>query len=107
MKEREHRPKIYIPKDKFKKLDPTIICALEEECRCVIIPADDDEIQHLEDNAIPYTMKPELPDIKMLTPPLYDLPHTKGGRYHEPPRDLKKKKKSKRRQQKQSRRRHK
>lgn len=46
----------------------------------------------------------ELPDIKVPAA-VYDLPHVKGGRYQEPPRDLKKKKKAKRRQQKQARRR--
>ncbi len=46
-----------------------------------------------------------LPDSAALQPAVYDAPRAKGGRYHEPPRDLKKKKKAKRRQQKQSRRR--
>lgn len=46
----------------------------------------------------------ELPDSAALQPAVYDAPHAKGGRYHEPPRDLRKKKKAKRRQQKQSRR---
>ena len=44
----------------------------------------------------------ELPEIKVPAA-VYDLPHVKGGRYKEPPRDLKKKK-AKRRQQKQARR---
>ena len=58
----------------------------------------------MKDDAVPYTMPPKLPGIKMLQPAVYDLPHVKCGRHHEPPRDLKKKKKAKRRQQKQSRR---
>lgn len=58
----------------------------------------------MEERAKRENMPPKLPDIKMPQPAVYDVPHVKGGRYHEPPRDLKKKKKAKRRQQKQSRR---
>ncbi len=45
----------------------------------------------------------ELPEIKVPAA-VYYLPYVKGGRYQEPPRELKKKKKAKRRQQKQARR---
>ena len=102
--ERENVPKVYILKEQFRKLDPAMIHEQEEKHHCVLIPADDYEIQRTKEEAVPYTMPPKLPDIKMLQPAVYDLPHVKGGRYHEPPRDLKKKKKAKRRQQKQSRR---
>lgn len=61
-------------------------------------------MKRIKDDAVPYTMPLKLPDIKMPQVAMYDVPHVKGGRYHEPPRDLKKRKKAKRRQQKQSRR---
>ena len=102
--ERENRPKVYILKDSYHKLNPDMIATQEEKYQCVLIPADEYEIQQMKNEAVPYTMPPKIPDIKMLSPAVYDLPHIKGGRYHEPPRDLKKKKKAKRRQQKQSRR---
>ncbi len=101
---RENMPIVYVLKEQFRKLDPAMIHEQEEKHHCVLIPADEYEIQRMKEDAVPYTMPPKLPDIKMLQPAVYDLPHVKGGRYHEPPRDLKKKKKAKRRQQKQSRR---
>ena len=101
---RENMPIVYVLKEQFRKLDPAMIHEQEEKYHCVLIPADEYEIQRMKEDAVPYTMPPKLPDIKMLQPAVYDLPHVKGGRYHEPPRDLKKKKKAKRRQQKQSRR---
>ena len=104
--ERENRPKVYILKDSYHKLNPTMIATQEEKYHCVLIPVDEHEIQSMKEDAVPYTMPPKIPDIKMLSPAVYDLPRIKGGRYHEAPRDLKKKKKSKRRQQKQSRRKH-
>ena len=103
---RENMPIVYVLKEQFRKLDPAMIHEQEEKHHCVLIPADEYEIQRMKDDAVPFTMPPKLPDIDKLTPPVYSLPHIKGGRYHEPPRDLKKKKKAKRRQQKQSRRRH-
>ena len=103
---RESVPIVYILKEQFRKLDPAMIREKEEKYHCVLIPADEHEIQRMKDDSVPYTMPPEIPDIKKFTPEVYDIPHVKGGRYHEPPRDLKKKKKAKRRQQKQSRRRH-
>jgi phosphopantetheinyl transferase (holo-ACP synthase) len=102
--ERENLPKVYVLKEAFRKLDPATIHELEEKHNCVMIPADEYEIQRMKENAVPYTMPPKLLDIKMLTPAVYDVPHVKGGRYHEPPRDLKKKKKAKRRAEKQARR---
>ena len=101
---RENMPIVYVLKEQFRKLDPAMIHEQEEKYHCVLIPADEYEIQRMKEDVVPYTMPPKLPDIKMLQPAVYDLPHVKGGRYHEPPRDLKKKKKAKRRQQKQSRR---
>lgn len=102
--ESENRAKVYILKEQYRQLDPAKIQEHEEHAHCVLIPAEEYEIQRMKEDAVPYTMPPKLPDIKMLQPAVYDLPHVKGGRYHEPPRDLKKKKKAKRRQQKQSRR---
>jgi len=102
---RENMPIVYVLKEQFRKLDPAMIHEQEEKHHCVLIPADEYEIQRMKEEAVPYTMPPKIPDIKMLTPAVYDLPPVKGGRYHEPPRDLKKKKKAKRRMQKQSRRR--
>jgi hypothetical protein len=101
---RENMPIVYVLKEQFRKLDPAMIHEQEEKHHCVLIPADEYEIQRMKEEAVPYTMPPKIPDIKMLTPAVYDVPHVKGGRYHEPPRDLKKKKKAKRRMQKQSRR---
>lgn len=103
---RENMPIVYVLKEQFRKLDPAMIHEQEEKHHCVLIPADDYEIQRMNEEAVPYTMPPKIPDIKMLTPAVYDLPHAKGGRYHEPPHDLKKRKKAKRRQQKKSRRRY-
>jgi len=103
---RENMPIVYVLKEQFRKLDPAMIHEQEEKHHCVLIPADEHEIQRMKEEAVPYTMPPKIPDIKMLTPAVYDVPHVKGGRYHEPPRDLKKKKKAKRRAEKQARRRH-
>ena len=60
----------------------------------------------MKENAVPYTMPPtpDLSVIEMKNPVMYDTPYIKGGRYQEPPQDLKKKKKARRRAQKQSRR---
>jgi hypothetical protein len=101
----ENLPVVYILKEQYAKIDPAIIRQKEAESHCVLVPVEEHEMQRIKDDAVPYTMPPKIPDIKMLTPAVYDLPHVKGGRYHEPPRDLKKKKKAKRRMQKQSRKR--
>lgn len=101
---RENMPIVYVLKEQYRQLDPAMIREKEEKYHCVLIPAEEYEIQRMKEDAVEYTMPPKLPDIKMLQPAVYDLPHVKGGRYHEPPRDLKKKKKAKRRMQKQSRR---
>lgn len=101
---RENMPIVYVLKEQYRQLDPAMIREKEEKYHCVLIPAEEYEIQRMKEDAVQYTMPPKLPDVKMLQPAVYDLPHVKGGRYHEPPRDLKKKKKAKRRQQKQSRR---
>lgn len=98
---RENMPMVYVPKEQYLQLDPAMIREKEEKYHCVLIPAEEHEIQRMKEDAVEYTMPPKLPDIKMLQPAMYDLPHVKGGRYHEPPRDLKKKKKANRRQQKQ------
>ena len=117
---REKKLIVYVPKEQFYNFDPARIVAQEEQYNCVMIPIDEHELQKKKKSAnkivsfddplcvasLP-TMPPELPDIKMLTPAVYDVPHVKGGRYHEPTRDLRKKKKAKRRQQKQARRRNK
>ena len=105
--ERENVPKVYIPKEQYEMIDPEIIHQKEAEFHCVLVPVEEHEMKRIKDDAVPYTMPPDLtklPDIKMPQLAMYDVPHVKGGRYHEPPRDLKKKKKAKRRQQKQSRR---
>lgn len=106
--ERENMPKVYILKEQYEAIDPDIVRQKEAEFHCVLIPIEECEMKRIKDDAIPYVMKPDIPlkmqEIEMLTPVMYDVPHIKGGRYHEPPRDLKKKKKAKRRQQKQSRR---
>ena len=99
---------IYMPKDAYDRLTPEMIANREATYHCKIVPVSDEEMKRIKDDAVPYTMPPDLtklPDIKMPQLAMYDVPHVKGGRYHEPPRDLKKKKKAKRRQQKQSRRR--
>ena len=101
---RENMPMVYVLKEQYRQLDPAMIREKEEKYHCVLIPAEEYEIQRMKETAVEYTMPPKLPDVKMLQPAVYDLPHVKGGRYHEPPRDLKKKKKAKRRMQKQSRR---
>ena len=102
--ERENVPKVYILKEQYEAIDPEIIHQQEAEHHCILVPVEEQEIQRMKEEAVPYTMPPKLPDIKMLQPAVYDVPHVKGGRYHEPPRDLTKKKKAKRRSQKQARR---
>ena len=105
--ERENAPKVYILKEQYEAIDPDIIHQKEAEFHYVLVPVEEYEMKRIKDDAMPYTMPPKTPDIKMLQPAVYDVPHVKGGRYHEPPRDLKKRKKAKRRQQKQARRRNK
>lgn len=100
----QNMPKVYILKEQYEKIDPEVIHQKEVEHHCILVPVERHELERIKQDAVPYTMPPKLPDIKMLTPAMYDVPYVKGGRYHEPPRDLKKKKKAKRRQQKQSRR---
>lgn len=102
---RENIPIVYVPKEHYRQLAPAMIHEQEEKYHCILIPAEEHEIQRMKEDAVPYIMPLKLPDIKVLQPAVYDAPHVKGGRYHEPPRDLKKKKKAKRRLQKQSRRR--
>ena len=104
---RENMPMVYVLKEQYRQLDPAMVREKEEKYHCVLIPAEEYEMQRMKEDAVEYTMPPKLPDIKVLQPAVYDLPHVKGGRYHEPPCDLKKKKKAKRRQQKQARRRNK
>lgn len=104
---RENMPMVYVLKEQYRQLDPAMVREKEEKCHCVLIPAEEYEMQRMKEDAVEYTMPPKLPDIKVLQPAVCDLPHVKGGRYHEPPCDLKKKKKAKRRQQKQARRRNK
>lgn len=101
---REDMPIVYVLKEQYRQLDPAMIHEQEEKYHCILIPAEEHEIQRMKEDAVPYTMPPKLPDIKMLTTAVYDLQHVKGGRYHQPPRDLKKKKKAKRRAEKQARR---
>ena len=96
--------KVYILQDAYDRLSPEMIADREAAYHCKIVPVDEYEMKRIKDDAVPYTMPLKMPDIKVLQPAVYDLPHVKGGRYHEPLRDLKKKKKAKRRQQKQSRR---
>ena len=102
--ERENVPKVYILKEQYEMIDPDIIHQQEAEHHCILVPVEEHEMMRIKDDAVLYSMPPKLPDIKMLQPSVYDMPHVKGGRHQEPPRDLKKKKKAKRRQQKQSRR---
>lgn len=74
---------------------------VEDMCRAL----EDHEMKRIKDDAVPYAMPSILPDsIRVQHSVMYDVPHVKGGRYHEPPRDLKKKKKAKRRTKKQARR---
>ena len=101
--ERENVPKVYILKEQYEAIDPEIIHQQEAEHHCILVPVEKHEIERLRQEAMPYTMPPKLPDIKMPQPSVYDLPHVKGGRYQEPPHDLTKKKKAKRRAQKQAR----
>lgn len=100
-------PKVFILREQYDKLDPAVIREKQEEAHCILVPVERDEMDRIRQEAVVYTPMPEmpkLPEIKMLQPAVCDVPHVKGGRYHEPPRDLKKKKKAKRRQQKQARR---
>ena len=108
---RENMPIVYVLKDQYRQLDAVMIHEQEEKHHCVLIPVEEHEMKRIKDDAVPYSMPsmPSMPDTSaiMNQPDVYDLPHVKGGRYHEPPRDLKKKKKAKRRQQKQARRKNK
>ena len=100
--ERENVTKVYILKEQYEAIDPEIIHQQEAEHHCILVPVERHEIERLLQVPVP-CMPPKLTDIKELQPKVYDL-HVKGGRFHEPSRDLKKKKKAKRLQQKQSRR---
>ena len=105
---RENMPIVYVLKEQYRQLDAVMIHEQEEKHHCVLIPVEEHEMKRIKDDAVPYFM-PSMPDTSaiMKQPDVYDLPPVKGGRYHEPPRDLKKKKKAKRRQQKQARRKNK
>ena len=98
--------KIYVPKGLYERADMEMIHQKEQEYGCVLVPYDPEEEQVVFDDAVRYSKKPEPPYEmpELATPIMYDTPYVKGGRYHEPPRDLKKKKKAKRRQQHQARR---
>ena len=103
--ERENVPKVYILKEQYEAIDPEIIHQKEAEFHCVLVPVEEHEMKRIKDDAVPYTMPSMLPDsIRVQQSVMYDVPHVKGGRYHEPPRDLKKKKKAKRRAEKQAKR---
>ena len=108
--ERENVPKVYMLKEQYESIDPEIIHQKEAEFHCVLVPVEEHEMKRIKDDAVPYTMPPKLPDIKILQPSVYDMPHVNGskhfgGRWE--PKDYAKKKKAKRRQQKQARRRNK
>ena len=104
--------KIRIPKSFYDKMSPESIKEKEKEYGCIIVP---EEFVDIDEKARVFTNRmevPEVPDVRMAArrfgktdPTPIAIPHVKGGRYHEPPRNLKKKKKAKRRQQKQARRR--
>jgi hypothetical protein len=102
----ENMPVVYMPREQYNKLDWAVIREQEEKYHCIFIPAEEYEIQRMREDAVPYTMPPmpDLSAIEMKNPVMYDTPYIKGGRYQEPPRDLKKKKKARRRAQKQARR---
>ena len=103
--ERENVPKVYILKRLYESIAPEIIHQKEAEFHCVLVPVEEHEMKRIKDDAVPYTMPSMLPDsIRVQQSVMYDVPHVKGGRYHEPPRDLKKKKKAKRRAEKQAKR---
>lgn len=103
--ERENVPKVYILKKQYESIDPEFIHQKEAEFHCVLVPVEEHEMKRIKDDAVPYTMPSMLPDtIRVQQSVMYDVPHVKGGRYHEPPRDLKKKKKAKRRAEKQAKR---
>ena len=105
LREEDGEPvKVYMLQDAYDRLSPEMIADREAAYHCKIVPVDEHEMNRIKDDAVPYTIPPELPDSAMLQPAMYDVPHIKGGRYHEPPRDLKKKKKAKRRAEKQARR---
>ena len=57
---RENMPIVYVLKEQFRKLDPAMIHEQEEKHHCVLIPADDYEIQRMKEEAVPYTMPPKL-----------------------------------------------
>ena len=105
--ERENLPKVYILKEDFRKLDPAMIHEQEDKYHCVLIPAEEHEIQRMKEDAVPYTMPPPMPKIPEIV--MLDNPHRgKHGGNKTPriePKDYRKKKKAKRRAEKQARRR--
>lgn len=107
---RENLPMVYVLKEQYRQLDPAMIREKEEKYHCVLIPAEEYEIQRIKEDAMPYTMLPKIPDVKILQPSVYDMPHVNGSKHfggRQDPKDYAKKKKAKRRQQKQARRRNK
>lgn len=102
----ENKPMVYMPKAEYAKLDPAIIHQHEEKAHCIIVPAEQADIDRLRQEAVPYTMPPPMPERPEIL--IHDVPHVgKIGGNKTPkilPKDYAKKKKAKRKMQKQSRR---
>ena len=108
----QERPKFFILREQYNKLDPAVIREKQEEAHCILVPVERDEMDKIRQEAVVYTKLPEmrsLPEILWQAPSLYGgvnigkgYKHIGGRQDH---KDYAKKKKAKRRQQKQARRR--
>ena len=105
-------PKVFVLKDKYEKMTPDFIRDKEQEAHCILVPVDQEEMERIRQEAIAYTMPPEMPKVPEVIwkepSQYYGGANLCKGHKHiggrQEPKDYAKKKKAKRRQQKQPRR---
>jgi hypothetical protein len=111
----QEQPKVFILREQYDKLDPTIIREKQEELHCILVPVERDEMDKIRQEAVAYTKVPEMPELPEILwqapPPYYGGANVGKGYKHiggrQKSKGYDKKKKAKRRQQKQARRRNK
>ena len=102
-----HEPtKVYVLKAHYEMMSPNLIRGLEEECKCVLVPVDEEEKETLNWSVVRNFEIPKMPEIIFeKLPTSFNGSSGKGhGTPHTFPKDYAKKKKAKRRAQKQARR---
>ena len=107
---RNNLPKAYILKAKYDEMSEEQIKSLEAKNEYVLVPVEEEELERLKQNAVPYTMPmtmskpPELPILE----PCVRVGRIGSGKTPKIlPKDYAKKRKKKQRIQKQSRKNHK